>query len=714
MSQSASTVVFTTHCNPLLALVASLLLAGCGSGGGGGDNAGTPTPPAPPPPPAPGPPDSTASIDFPTIGSVAITRTLEVTGTASDPEGIAEVTVNGVAATLAAAGAETTSWSAEIPLDLGETTILVSVEDTLGSVTTDAATESASRTEVPTSFEIDIDSTRLVGLSSAWVGQGIEKRLVQHNYATGAQVDFGELEFWPMHSCFRRLEDESIYIYMDQGEWFVRRFDLTSGQDEALLSIDSADWDAGAGFGEPWPADLICDSRTSNAYVLVTHSSSNGFDTIKSRILSIDLATLAVSQLAETSADAWIAEHIALDGDQIVTIPDDVSPPGSMASVSILDGSRSELAPSLDFAGQALAPVLAANKVYVASGGRIDETDLLTEARRDISPADGSEAIRISNIISIGYDGPNNRIVVGDEEDLASVTAVDIATGERSLMLARSAGDGRQLITPRALAISDDGNTAYVADDGRSGPERLFRINLLTGDRLEIGDIDQAGEPVIYDLEIDEDGGQAFVAFGDSVIQVDLDTQLVSTIVDTDSSSLGSIVDLLFDAAANRLLIADSINDGIYELDLLSGVVDLVSQTGVRGDGADFGSPGQIVWGPGASEIYTGTQDNQLFYRVDLVSGDREVVDYSCDGPEPNATLFDMAYDPAAGEVLAYYGLFGGLFAFDLQTGDCDRVDPPRQVLDAEFMPSGELLATTWEAIVQVNPKTGEMIIVSH
>jgi Glucodextranase, domain B len=74
----------------------------------------------------------TVSIASPANGSTVTSSPATVTGTAADTGAIASVTVNGVAATVAADG----SWSAGVPLSVGANTLTATVTDGTGMTST--------------------------------------------------------------------------------------------------------------------------------------------------------------------------------------------------------------------------------------------------------------------------------------------------------------------------------------------------------------------------------------------------------------------------------------------------------------------------------------------------------------------------------------------------------------------------------------------------
>lgn len=710
----------------VIALFLVLMLTGCGGGGsgagdggtGGGSGGGGSNPPAA---------NGTAEIVFPWTSSTATAQTVTVNGTASDPEGVARVLVNGLDATITATGSISppgifsktnlqegeVAWSAQVTLASGDNPISVSVEDTDGDVTDDVDTATVKYVEVPIYFTLDPDRTRVVGLSFTMTAGGFEQNLVEHNYETLEQTVYDPIQTAPELSCFRRFDDEFIYLSFFAGTWELRRYDLTTRADVLLSELDPSVQDGGPGFETGIVRELVCGGTSGSAYVLVNHAETSGGGFAKSRILEIDLAALDVTTLSETDtavSPRWIAQHIALAEDQIVSL-EDISPLAPLTSVSVLDGARSALAPGLDVGGFVLHPELSSERVYVATFEGIDEINLATLEKQNVSVVDASDPLAFAQIRSIGFDAANDRIVVGDS-DLDKLIAVDITTGERTEFLSQNAGVGTTLVAPRAFAISADASRAYVADDGGNVAERLFEIDLATGDRRQIGDIAQPFNVIATGLALDETGRRVFVSFDNRVLEVDLDTEAVSTVADVDSSVLDSISSIMLDPGANRLLIADPTNDGVFALDLDTLTIDVVSQEGVQGIGPAIGTIVSMTGAQAAAEIYAAGQSSGNITRVNLETGDRETLSTNCNVGASGIFqgLEQVLYNEAASELLV---LSDRLFSIDLATDACVTLPGSVFSLEIQNVSANQLFAVTFRTLMQIDRETGEIAIIS-
>ena len=700
---------------------------GGGSGNGGGGGTGSDAP------------NGTAQIVFPWTHSAATASTVTVRGIASDPEGVASVVVNGIATGIVGTGSGASlkpslkglregevEWEAEIPLAQGENDLVVSVEDAAGNVSENVDSATISYVEVPTTFTLDPEGTRVVGFSFTLTSSGYEQRLVEHDYQSLEQTIFATATPGdPALTCLRPFENEFVYLSFFTGSWELRKFDLTTAEDTLLRELPEAIWDAGAEFtATPWLGRLVCDSTHTSAYLLAnyTDASGGGYRPTSafamSRVLEIPLdgagPITTLSQSDTTANPRWLAMFMALSDDQIVTM-EDVSPWSALTSVSLTDGSRSELTPGLEIGGVALDPVLSAGRVYVATFDGVDEIDLTGIGGaeiRNISEVDDTHPLVFSQVRSIGFDAANNRVIAGDS-DLDALIAIDISTGERSEFLSRKVGTGTALIAPRRFALTADGTRAYVADEGSNAPERLFEIDLASGDRHVIGDISQSSFSV-NGLALDEAGGRVFVSGGEAILEVDLETEEVETIAVADLPGLVSAGELLLDPDNGRLLVGDFVQDAVYSMDLATHAIEIVSQEGGRGAGPAFGGIVSMTRVTGTPDVYVAGQTSETIVRVNLETGDREELVANC----PPAWWTDTAFQNL--DQVLYNGILDtliisgdNLYSYELETSACTAL--PRRLfpLHIQVTPENQMLAASFGALLHLDRDTGEVVIVS-
>jgi DNA-binding beta-propeller fold protein YncE len=729
----------TTHAVWIIALGSALL--GCGGGGGGSSPppASGGRPPPAPPAPAPTPPPastgiSTAEIVFPWSRSNAVGSTVTVRGTAADPDGVAAVRVNGLSAAVTAAGsskpaaaqrttglntvlaataASDVEWSVEVELEPGETDLVVAVEDSTGAATAGVAEATIKYVEVPTLFTSEVGDSRLIGWSTTLTRTGTVTRLVQFDMASRTQTIYSELHDIGIATCFRSHVNEFLYLVGAWDFWHLRRFNLTTRQTSDVADVSSL-LTAGPGFSQgPFLIGLVCSSSRQHAYLLATYSENGPW--LKSRVVEVELSENGNGNsrvLTETDPNAtplWLAQRMTLSDDVLIALPE-INSVEPLTQISLLDGARTELAPTIDVGGISITATQ--DRVYVATFEGVYEVLLTPPSKRNISVVPPTEPLIFSQANSIGLDLVNDKVIVGDS-DLDVLVAVDRVTGERSELLSRKIGAGPPLITPRRLVLTADGDTLYVADDGGNAAERLFEIDLATGDRRAVGQIHEQGvNRSLPGLAIDEENGDAYVSRYDlgSLLRVDLETGEKETI------HLGGdefVQDIVLDAARRRLLVVTGTDvadtDAIVAVDIVTAQRELISRAGERGDGPAFETLASLAMSPDGTTLYAADQGTDRIIRVDIETGNREVFPTACPlGSSQN--LQQVLVDAHGNDLLI---LSDGIFIHDLETSGCTRIPVREPLLAIQLMADGRLLAAGFNAVVQIDRGSGDLVIVS-
>jgi hypothetical protein len=741
----------------ILILVA--LVIGCGGGGGGSGDAGTPPGVPEPPGGGGGPPGGgngppggggstgtgTAQIVFPWQKSGAMGSSLVVRGKAADPDGVSAVRVNGVAAVLtsvpatgvnatksalvsrvqASSGAELSStdsstavtWSLEVDLQTGVNDVVVTVEDGTGDVTDSADHAAISYYEVPSPFISDRDDPRLLGWSSTLTPSNYVSRFVAFDYASGQQTVYPEFYDIGIATCFRSHTDDFVYLTIagedPAGEylWELRRFNLGTRTTHLVAAIAPEQINPGPGFSTgPLLLQLACSGVHDSIYLLANYWEDG--DAVKSRILQVDPAG-SVSILTETDPEEsplWLAYKFALADDALISIRE-LNAVAPLSHISLQDGSRTDLA-AIEVGGLAMAAALQQGLVYVTTFDGVDEVRLTDPPTKgNISPVEPTDPLNFSQADSIKLDLVNNRVIVGDS-DIGVLIAVDLATGQRSELLSRKIGAGPPLITPRRLALTAAGTSAYVVDDGSNAPERLFEIDLTSGDKRLVGQINKDGiNGSITGLALDEEGGYLYLTryAGDVLLRVDLATEVVDEIWLGGDGLIEQTEDLLFDATNQRLLVADSGTDAIVAVDVATFQKQLISRAGERGEGEAFTTLASLTMAAHGTSLYAADQATDQILRVDLETGDREVLETTCPLGS-NETLSQVLYDASTDELLI---LSDGIFAFDLETSVCTQISPALSTLDIRLTADGKILSAGFNAVTQIDRQSGGVVIVS-
>jgi DNA-binding beta-propeller fold protein YncE len=216
--------------------------------------------------------------------------------------------------------------------------------------------------------------------------------------------------------------------------------------------------------------------------------------------------------------------------------------------------------------------------------------------------------------------------------------------------------------------ISDDG--------GGSGGARIDGIDAFG--RLSVfSDASHGGGVALqraFRIVVDEARGRAVVSdiVAGNLVAVDLASQ-DRTVLASDTvwarPKLDGVLNLAFDAAGDRLLVAATKPAGLYVVDAATGDHMLVSGPSL-GDGPPF-EGGDVAWDPAAGRAVIAASGAQELHAIDPATGDREILSGDARGSGPSfSSLRGIVIDPARD--VAYVADVGldVIFAVELTTGD--------------------------------------------
>lgn len=716
-------------------LVVAMVSALSSCGGGGGSDGGNPSPSEPDDPPIGS--DSEAGITFPTSKGIALRSFLVVRGVARDGEGVAEVLVNNQRATItpgasanqapalaSAAAADMGSrsqevmWEAVVPISSGENTVSVTVTDEDGNTTVDVDSTTVTQWKVPTNFNLDVGMNRVLGIYPNIYG--FNRQFVEYDYLNQHQrILHGNFDS-SGPACYKPDSGDYFHLLLEENNTLVlHNYNLSTDVDN-MVSRKSVDL-AMEGFDNAvFIRDMVCGSGEENVYLLINYTKEEGAGgVVKSTILKFPVDgsdPVALSETDPEESPAWISDEIVLGDTSIISHHFPSSP---LISVDLETGNRTELS-SFGVNAAALAENSNENTVYTAFFDGVYKVDVEEETVVNISEVDDSDPFVFSQVRKASYDSAGNRVIVSDS-DLDALIAVDIATGERSKLLALSIGNGTRLIAPRAFQISSDGSKAYIADDGQNAPEKLFEVDLETGDRTLIADINQTYNLLVTGLAINEPKDKVFVAFDDRILEVDLNTGL-STIIASNSIGSGVVLsgvsDMLLDELNNRLILSDAVNETLVAVDLDTHDRSLISAAS-RGTGDNFANINSLVLSVDGTTVYASNQLSENIMAVDVDSGNREIILDECtDAGGENVlgvdeTLQQILLDEASNRLLIRGD---NILALDLESQSCSVLQDfvsGASVLDLQFNANGQVLATAFGSLGEYDLQSGEYVLIS-
>lgn len=715
-----------------------LQLAACGGSSSSVEPVTTPpeTPPADTQQPQ-------ASILFPSkVARVEGENTIWVTGVASDESGVETVTVNGVSAELTPMAPENTqggdttavqsvTWQANIPVS---SELTISVTDSAGNVNAEAASSTLYSGDVPTAFTVDNVNHRLYGFkwgsadlitidlnsgvqelvpSNDAVTEGLflvyaseENVLVTSNYnfdggmtlyaidpVTTAKTELttynvpanhGELSFFHISGLDYAAPENSVYVHLTQfysetqNRSHIVKYDLNQG--EMSVVVDG---------------EFIYDIDPNDSEI---HS---GADIYSHNVLWSEegLYISNSAYLGNHSYNNTGIQRLVLDESKMEQISD--------YSTYFLqsDSTNSDLIYAVDFEGMHTIDVTTGEVVTVSADAEQSE-------------------LNISQPRIVEHDSANQRLLVHDSA-LEMVMAIDTETGARSRFIHNGVGQGRNFIYPKVMALDEENEVLYTFDDGGNGPEVIMAIDLNTGNRQQVGNVDHQYNTFVEDLQLDKEQGKLYAFYSDSILEVDIASGETQTILTTENSGLPAdayITRGTLDTNNNQLLVLIAGSLDVYALDLDSYTASVFVELG------DAPVPQNDQAYVSKDITMTDEQSALMLSIVDDVAS----VTYIGAGDGVSTTAQNVCADNAAfqnelpdspfelhnrqpGEVILKG--FNSVFSYDLSTQTCDLIwedtGRVRSLLDIAVSTQGQWYYSAQAGVYQLEIESGQSVVLS-
>ena len=532
------------------------------------------------------------TIHFPSLRVITTTETLSIRGIAGDElSGIESVTINDTTATT---DDDFHHWNAPISLTPGDNILSITAVDGAGNTTT-APALTVVRTTVlldqPDRLVLDEAGNRLLVVTApdiVAVDLNSGARSFIASTFEGRGIDLVSPTGIALDPLNQRL------IVADRGLRAVVEIALNDGQRQEL---------SGPNRGSGPPLDNLRDIDVigSTAYTL---------DANLGTAVRIDLDTGARTVLNPPAQPAGqpqllIAQDLAYtpaDGNPALVMVD-LLDPTQLFSQRLSDNVRSTLTPATGVA-------------------------LIEEARRlTTNPATG-------------------QIIISDTA-VNGLLAADAVSGNQQLLSDNTRGEGIPLIEPRGIAVTSDGQKAYVSDFLR---ETVVEVNLNTGDRRSVTDDFQGSGPALDSVQD--------MAFADDRLYALLNDPFRIFVIDTTSG--------------DRLSMATNESGS-------GPVIHLARQLALRNE-----ANGAAAYVLARYESPAGAPPRDGIVRVALDTGQRQVV-------VADLSALGTGFEPPGGSAMVAAGdrlLFFVPFAeVDPTTGTETTLD----VLVAAVLPSGEL-----------------------
>ncbi len=620
-------------------------------------------------------PGPSASIAFPPPRSYSDATTMTVRGTASDPDGVASVRVNDLAATSSDGFA---TWSATVPISFGCNVLRVTATDRQGNESANAASAMVRNrgASLQGVAALDLDTAR-----NRLLVAGLGEAIATVDLDTGrvGSIAAVTLRAGPKLALIIDAARDRALV-TPRGSDLLYGVDLASGA-TGELSLPSVDPTLQITFAE----GLALDAAGTTAFATNDHPT---------RIVAINL---------QTGARRMVASDVVGSG------------PSLEGGVDLLyDAITSPSAPRLlmsrPAAGQILAidPATGARSVLAGSGaalvhparmkldpprrrllvvdGEVSSTEwsndpgarnalvaiaLDSGARTTVASTDSAQGLPLASAFGLAFDpGSQVAYVAGKLE--GQITRIDLASGARRLCADSNVGSGPRLIRPTGLSLA--GDTLWLVDHPRHA---LVRVDRRSGERSDLMGTQPGGgfalqEPAGMVLEGPADNPQRALVLGLDVpalwsIELATGTRTLLSMPSQSGFSTHELPGLAFDPVGRRVLFADNTSPfngrTLNAIDLTTGARSVISGPS-RGSGPALTGTGVVfdyVASPARALVLSGS----AVFSVDPSTGARSLIS---SGEAVGAGMMQGVLDPRGGRLLSA-DYWHGVVEVDLTNG---------------------------------------------
>lgn len=644
---------------------AALAIPGCGDDGGGD------TPDAAPDAYAGDGVAPTVKVSFPPPSSLTDTPSITIRGSAEDVDEIAAIRVNGTAATSTDGFA---TWEVTLPLTHGANDLAIESEDEYGAKNATAAeltvTLSANVMDSPGAVAADPANGRALVLDTQL------DALVAVNYTTGERTIVSD----DTRGTGERLQD-AVAIELDAANGRALVIDgatliaieLATGN-RTLISGEASD-------GEPLAnaTHLALDAEKNR--VIVLDAGRIGTEPVEPALVAIDLTTGARTVLVRGAGEADSGPALVSTTAMALDIP------GNRVLVAATDTT--------------VDPV--AEAILAVDLETFERTVISTNANEEQGRTLGEAASMVLDASTT----PARLIVLDEGNDL--VMAVDVTTGNRTVIAEDRETPGQDFSVPQALALDApaSGTPRLIVTD--SGLDMVLAVAFADGARTVLSGFNIGqGEPLIDPVSLALDArvgteGRALVsdASEDAVISIDLASS-ARTVVSAEGTGAGDPFEtpagLTLDVetglygqidSAGQVVVADPGDAALVSVNLATGARTVLSG-GPAGTGPAFAAPKGVAFDPGdgtataPARYLVVDEDANALFAVDPANGARTIISDAATGtgPElgaPQGVTLELDANGRTGRALVVTADPAALYSVDLTTGERKEISGPNE-----------------------------------
>ncbi len=621
-------------------------------------------------------------IDFPHVNGLWVRgSSATVRGSASDDSEIISVAVNGVEAETSD-GFET--WQVTIPIESAESdgarvSLSLTADDIHGNRQTVEnnrwlRTYAYSHWYSGVSSELDKAGGRIFNYAA---------ELVETDLETGAQKFVHDISGAPgtfMYSAatgahYQKRETEIYQLVPGDSEYVVVSQNGQSGEYFSFITR------------------TITDDSDPIVYALAYPP--GGSEDYERSLYSIDLLTgeremISGPHRGEGPSIEPFDLMDASNGRLFLASSEFEEPVQQILEVDLATGNRSVISSAEKGSGYALNLTqdfvvdALAEKAYIADfENALIEIDIASGDRRLVS---GPEAAYFSNLVfeqgnDIEVDQGRGFVYISSRET-AKVIAIDIRTGERTSVVPSRRGDGPGANMIRSIAYDSVRDKIVIGNQVvQTQSPQIMLVDPVTGDRsiLSGPGMDDGVETTTYigTLKIDMLSGDIYTLdslFGE-IVRIDRETGHRSILFRSEEASdprLTKPGSMAIDSDSRTLYITDGATNALLATDLSLEEIRVVSQPSMVGQGTGWEEIGFIELDLSRDMAYVGDSTTHTIFRVDLATGDREVLTGGNVGTGPALeALGQLILDPQRNRLfIAQSPSYAPIVSVDLETGD--------------------------------------------
>ena len=661
-----------------------------------------------------------ASILFPGKISRANGSLVTIKGTAEDTGGVKAVRVNGELATTAFSITDSNdvrtlvNWEITVESSTDQE-IIIETEDYFGNIDQQAEVINILNEVIPrpSSFTIDHLNSRLIGQLDSSTFSILD--LITNQTSTFTVDTLNE---WGPFS-YQESSNRLIYSTIYNGQLQVVSVALETGQAQVILNLDLALETSLWSSARIESSDIAQDE--DQLYLLLTYFSAVNNEDDKSIAFNLNLETNELSTVFDgktVSGNTITTDFMAYSADGLVVF-DETFSENNRVSLVELDGSDSEiLSEDLGLTSTNINIDHVNSVAYTSGYGGFAKIDLTNGEHEVLSLDADAGDLSIAQIRSTGIDAQKNRLLVSDSS-LDIIMAIDLATGARTNVISNGVGEGRVMIAPRELALDEVNNRAYVADDGGNAPSFILSIDLETGNRTKVVTFEHEFNYYFDGMSLDSEANLLYTVINNELISVNIDdgfTRIVSSRYIGLGALFSSLDGATLDTVNNRILTFAFAEEAILSIDTTTGDRSIIatSKSGMEvGTGASIANTSALALDEKNQVIYVASQFDKNIIKIDLATNERTVLLTSCNDVNlVDSGLSSLSYNETENSLL-FRNDVAMKYKIDDNTCEMLTFDTSAYFLDLEENQKGQIYATGFNSLYQIDMETNQNVIIS-